>query len=133
MLYLRRFDLVLQYLVCFLIICSFLFFLWSLMCGLPLIGVIQLLSAIANTSAFLKAGMADRICNYWKYVGAIFTLLFFYYFSQFLIDSDLTIWLIGLATVGSIPVVIYYARIYYSLITHHQLRQEVDGLTKSSR
>ena len=91
----------------------------------------QLISALANTPAFIHTGYKKTILLYWTFFTvnlSLITLLF-------LFENDLAkdyILVIFWVTIGfSVSITIYYLRIYYRLIELISLRNELDGLTKS--
>ena len=99
--------------------------------GLFLLACWQLISALANTPAFIHTGYKKTILLYWTFFTvnlSLITLLF-------LFENDLAkdyILVIFWITIGfSVSITIYYLRIYYRLIELISLRNELDGLTKS--
>ena len=99
--------------------------------GLFLLVCWQLISALANTPAFIHTGYKKTILLYWTFFTvnlSLITLLF-------LFENDLAkdyILVIFWVTIGfSVSITIYYLRIYYRLIELISLRNELDGLTKS--
>ena len=99
--------------------------------GLFLLGCWQLISALANTPAFIHTGYRKRILLYWTFFIADLLLIAL----LFLLQNDLTenlILIVFWVTIGAaLSIAIYYLRIYYRLIELLVLRNELDGLTKS--
>lgn len=93
-------------------------FIYGFMAGLFLMGFIQLVSAVANTSAFLVNGMGRQICNYWKYTGLVMASLFICVPLAEIFNPDDVQVLAGFGIAGSVPVAIYYLHIYKQLIRH---------------
>ena len=99
--------------------------------GLILLGCWQIISALLNTYNFIDTGYKKPILLYWIFciadLGSIAVLL--------LIESKLTthaVAVISWITIGAAVFIAgYYLRIYYRLIEHISLRNELDGLTKS--
>ena len=91
----------------------------------------QLISALANTPAFIHTGNKKRILLYWTFFLADLLLIAL----LFLLENDLTEVLIlvifWIAIGTAVSIAIYYLRIYYGLINLLFLRNELDGLTKS--
>ncbi len=107
------------------------FYFVGLGAGLFLLGCWQLISAIANTSAFIHYGYKKKIMLYWTFCIANLSLMAL----LFLFENDLTgnlIQIIFWIAIGAtVFIACYYLRIYYRLIDLLSLRDELDGLTKS--
>ena len=97
--------------------------------GLFLLVCWQLISALANTPAFIHTGYKKPILLYWTFSIANLTLFLFLFENDLAKDLILVIFWIAIGTALSIA--IYYLRIYYRLIELLSLRNELDGLTKS--
>jgi len=99
--------------------------------GLFLVACWQLISALANTPAFIHTGYRKCILLYWTFFIADLLLIAL----LFLLQNDLTenlILIVFWVTIGAaLSIAIYYLRIYYGLINLLFLRNELDGLTKS--
>jgi hypothetical protein len=99
--------------------------------GLFLLACWQLISALANTTAFIQTGYEKQILLYWTFFIAYLSLITL----LFLFENDLTEYLILLIfwiTIGAaLSIAIYYLKIYYRLIELLFLRNELEGLTKS--
>jgi hypothetical protein len=104
---------------------------YGFMAGLFLMGCWQLLSAAANTFAFLLHGRSRQICIYWRCTGIVIAILFICIpLSEFL-DPDGVQVLAAIAIIASIPLAWYYLKIYYRLIHHIEVRSELQALIKS--
>lgn len=107
------------------------FFLYGFLAGLFLLGFIQLVSAVSNTSGFLTNGLGNEICNYWKYTGLIFASLFLCIPLAELFNPDDVQVLGAIGITASVPVSVYYLNIYKKLIRHLAFKNELEGLIKS--
>lgn len=108
-----------------------LLFLYGLGAGLFLMGFWQLLSAVLNSSHFIQHGLQQQIIRYWKLAGSIMAALFLCFILPFFFDGDDVQVGIFIAVAASIPVALFYLKIYRQLIENISLRNEIDGLTKS--
>lgn len=105
--------------------------LYGFLAGLFLMGFIQLISAVSNTSAFLANGMGPQICNYWKYTGLVIASLFICVPLAEIFNPD-DVQVIGaFGIAGAVPVAAYYLHIYKKLIGHLSFKNELGGLIKS--
>ena len=99
--------------------------------GLFLLGCWQLISAIANSAAFIHMGYKKQILIYWTFFIANLFLIAI----LLLFDNDLTndtiFFIFWIAIGAGVFMAVYYLRIYYRLIELFSLRNELDGLTKS--
>ena len=95
--------------------------------GLFLLVCWQLISALANTPAFIHTGYKKPILLYWTFSIANLSLFTF----LFLFENDLVRVIFWIAIGTALSIAIYYLRIYYRLIELLSLRNELDGLTKS--
>ena len=99
--------------------------------GLFLLACWQLISALANTPAFIHTVYKKKILRYWTFfIADLFLMAIPLLFEKELTED--TILVIFWATLGaSVFIAVYYLRIYYRLIELFYLRNELDGLTKS--
>ena len=99
--------------------------------GLLLSGCWQLISALANTPAFIHTVYKKQILRYWTFfIADLFLMAIPLLFEKELTED--TILVIFWTTLGtSVFIAVYYLRIYYRLIELFYLRNELDGLTKS--
>lgn len=107
-----------------------LFFL-GFLAGLFLLGCWQLLSAVFNTKAFVHSGHSKQIWNYWLFCTLNLTFFFLtWHFGKTLNAGNVQVfyWITVLAAVF---ITVYYLKIYRDLIQFFELRDELDGLTKS--
>jgi hypothetical protein len=96
-----------------------------------LLGCWQLISALANTPAFIHTGYKKRILLYWTFCIADLSLItLFFLFEKDLSENLLKI-VFWIAIGAAVFIAGYYLRIYYRLIELLSLRNELDGLTKS--
>ena len=99
--------------------------------GLLLLGCWQIISALLNTYIFIETGYKKPILIYWILciadLASISLLLLF--------ENNLTSGFIAITfwiSIGAaVFIAAYYLTIYYRLIEHISLRNELDGLTKS--
>jgi hypothetical protein len=112
-----------------LLIPIFYFFEFGLV--LFLLGCWQLISALANTPAFIHTGYKKRILLYWTFCIADLSLItLFFLFEKDLSENLLKI-VFWIAIGAAVFIAGYYLRIYYRLIELLSLRNELYGLTKS--
>jgi hypothetical protein len=97
--------------------------------GLLLLACWQLISALANTPAFIHTGYKKPILLYWTFSIANLSLFIFLLENDLAKDLILVIFWIAIGT--AMLITCYYLRIYYRLIELLSLRNELDGLTKS--
>jgi hypothetical protein len=99
--------------------------------GLFLLGCWQLISAIANSPAFIHSGYKKPILFYWTFcVADLFLIAILLLFENDLTE-DLILLIFWIAIGVSVFITGYYLRIYHRLIELFSLRNELDGLTKS--
>jgi len=115
---------------CMLLSIPFLYFV-GVGIGLIILGCWQLISALANTPAFVHTGYRNQILIYWTSCITDLSLIALF----FLLENDLTenllMTIFWIATSATVFIAAYYLRIYYRLIGLLFLRNELDGLTKS--
>jgi len=99
--------------------------------GLLLFGCWQLISAIANSPAFIHSGYKKPILLYWILCIADLSLIAIIFLFENKLTEDTLLVIFWLAIGSSVFIVLYYLRIYYRLIELFSLRNELDGLTKS--
>ncbi|MFN8290874.1 MAG: hypothetical protein U0U70_11490 [Chitinophagaceae bacterium] len=132
MLLLRKIDLGFQVtlgLLMFLSLPVLLFY--GFLAGLFLLGFVQLISAVSNTSSFLANGMGRKICNYWKYTGLVMASLFICVpLTGFFNPDDIQV-LAAFGIAGAVPVAVYYFHIYRQLIAHLSFKHELGALIRS--
>ena len=102
--------------------------------GEAILGVWQLISALANTAPMLRSPFKKQIKTYW--ILALVSLLFLI-FPQFLgeahrgsLVSETWEVLRGISIVGSWGIAWYYWRIYNLFIEHVDHRKELDTLMR---
>lgn len=107
------------------------FYLFSFLAGLFLLGCWQLISAILNTSGFIHSGFKKQITRYWICCAADLSVIFLSWSLSRLFDTDdmQVIFWIGLTCAAATG--IYYIIIYKRLIEQQALRNELSGFTKS--
>ena len=105
--------------------------LYGFLLGLFVMGCWQLLSALANTHAFISLSQRKQIWLYWKLCIADFVLLAGGWFTGQKLNTDTAQFIVGSALAGAVLIAIYYLKIYNKLIDLISLRNELDGLTKS--
>ena len=115
---------------CTLLSIPFLYFIGAGL-GLFLLGCWQLISAIANTAGFIHTGYKKPVLLYWMLsITDLLLLALFFLFEATL--TEIFIMAIFWIIIGAaIFIAGYYLTIYYRLIEHISLRNELDGLTKS--
>jgi len=91
----------------------------------------QLISALANTPAFIHTGYKKPILLYWTFSIANTSLFTFLFLFENDLAKDLILAIFWIAIGAAVSIAIYYLRIYYRLIELLSLRNELDGLTKS--
>ena len=99
--------------------------------GLFLLGCWQLISALANTPAFIHTGYKKPILLYWTFCIANLSLFTFLFLFENDLTKDLIMVIFWIAIGAAVFIASYYLRIYYRLIELLSLRNELDGLTKS--
>src|SRR6187549_789787 len=99
--------------------------------GLFLLVCWQLISALANTPAFIHTGYKKPILLYWTFSIANLSLFTFLFLFENDLVKDLIMVISWIAIGAAMSIAIYYLRIYYRLIELLSLRNELDGLTKS--
>ena len=106
----------------------FYFFIFEI--GLFFLGFWQLISALANTRAFIHMGYKKQILIYWAFCFLTLSLIAFFF-----LENDLTkklLLLIFYIIIGATVFTIgYYLKVYYRMIELSLLRNELEGLTKS--
>lgn len=105
-------------------------YIYGFMAGLFLLGCWQLLSAAANTFSFLAQRHGRQICNYWRFTGIVMALLFLCIPLGRMFDPDDVQVLGGISILASIPLGVYYLKIYRGLIDHIHLRDELQGFIR---
>jgi len=132
MLLLRKIDQSAQLVLGVIMLLSVPILLWyGFLTGLFLLGFWQLLSASLNTAGFLNNGLGRQICTYWKFTGLIFASLFLCVPLSKLFNPDDVQVLAAIGIAGSVPVAVYYLRIYKKLIDELSFKTELEGLIKS--
>jgi hypothetical protein len=99
--------------------------------GLFLLACWQLISALANTPAFINTGYKKPILLYWTFSIANLSLFTFLFLLENDLAKDLILVIFWIAIGTAMLITCYYLRIYYRLIELLSLRNELDGLTKS--
>ena len=99
--------------------------------GLFLLACWQLISALANTPAFIHTGYKKPILLYWTFSIANLSLFTFLFLFENDLAKDLILVIFWIAIGTAMFITCYYLRIYYRLIELLSLRNELDGLTKS--
>ena len=129
---LRKIDCYGQLILAILMVLSVPTFLLPLfLAGLFIMGFWQLISAISNTYAFIYSGYKKQILLYWKLCIADFALLFSFRQVDKIYNPEhaqVTFWI---AIAGAVAIAVYYWKIYFKLIEHIALRNELQGLIKS--
>lgn len=127
---LRRIDVYVQIgiLILSVLLVPFLYFFAPLL-GLFFLGIVQLVSALLNTSPFIRNGFKKKIITYW--IGALLDLVpvsigLFGYAKSFVSDI-----LIVMSLGGGFILSIYYIVIYKKLIENLYIKGELSGFTKS--
>ena len=108
-----------------------LFYFFGIGIGLFLLVCWQLISALANTPAFIHTGYKKPILLYWTFSIANTSLFTFLFLFENDLAKDLILVIFWIAIGAAVSIAIYYLRIYYRLIELLSLRNELDGLTKS--
>ena len=108
------------------------FFLHGFLNGLFLIGSWQLISALINTHAFIHEGFKKQILLYWKLCIADLALLSSSRWVDKIFISVNTQVVFWIAIAASVIIAGYYLKIYFRLIEHLSLRNELQGLIKSN-
>ena len=91
----------------------------------------QLISALANTPAFIHTGYKKPILLYWTFSIANLSLFTFLFLFENDLTKDLILVIFWIAIGTAMVITCYYLRIYYRLTELLSLRNELDGLTKS--
>ena len=99
--------------------------------GLFLSGCWQLISAIANSPAFIHNGYKKLILLYWTFCIVDLSLFAILLLFENNLTEDIILVIFWTALGASVFIAVYYLRIYYRLIELFSLRNELDGLTKS--
>jgi len=99
--------------------------------GLFLLGCWQLTSAIANTAAFIHTGYKKKIMVYWMLSITDLALIALFFLPGNNLAGNPIMVIFWIATGAAVFIACYYLTIYYRLIEHISLRNELDGLTKS--
>ena len=99
--------------------------------GLFLLGCWQLISAIANTAGFIYTCYKKKILLYWMFSITDLGLIAFLFLFENNLTENLIMVIFWLTTGTAVFIAGYYLAIYYRLIEHISLRNELDGLTKS--
>ena len=99
--------------------------------GLFILGCWQLISALANTPAFLHTGYRKQILIYWTFCITYLSLIALFFLFENDLTDNLLLTIFWMATGAASFITAYYLRIYYRLIDHLFLRNELEGLTKS--
>ena len=99
--------------------------------GIFILGCWQVLSAIANTSCFISAGLTKPIYRYWAFCISDLILLFGSYNLGMTGDSLVISLMLLITFAGAVAIAAYYWWIYFRFIEFLSLRSELDGLTKS--
>lgn len=132
MLNLRKIDCYGQLILisCMLLTIPFLYF-FGVGIGLLLLGCWQIISALLNTSIFIETGYKKPILIYWILciadLASISLLLIF----ENRLPSGFIVLTLWISIGAAVFIAGYYLTIYYRLIEHISLRNELDGLTKS--
>jgi len=99
--------------------------------GLFLLACWQLISALANTPAFIHTSYRKRILLYWTFFIADLLLIALLFLLQNDLNENLILIVFWVTIGAALSIAIYYLRIYCRLIELLVLRNELDGLTKS--
>ena len=116
--------------ICMFLSVPFLYFL-GVGIGWFLLACWQLISALANTPAFIHTGYKKRILLYWTFFIADLLLIALLFLLQNDLNENLILIVFWVTIGAALSIAIYYLRIYYRLIELLSLRNELDGLTKS--
>lgn len=132
MLLVRKIDRYGQAMLAALMILSVPFlFIYGFLAGLLILGGWQLISAAMNTTSFLYEGYRSKILSYWKLcIADLLALLLCWLAGEFIVAEYAQV-LFWLAVAGSIPIAIYYWKIYSTLVEHLLLNNELHGVIKS--
>ena len=116
--------------VCMLLsIPFFYFFIFEI--GLFLLGFWQLISALANTMAFIRLGYKKLILIYWAFWLLTLLLIAFFLLLENDLSKNLLLLIFFIITGVTVFTTAYYLKVYYRLIELFSFRNELDGLTKS--
>lgn len=128
---LRKIDYYGQLTVCMLMFASIpVLYFYGPLLGLLILGCWQLLSAAGNTFPFLRYGRSKQICTYWRWTGFVLAALFLCIpLSRYLNPDDVQV-LGAIAIISSIPLSIYYLRIYKALIDNIKMKNELRALVR---
>jgi len=99
--------------------------------GLFLLACWQLISAVANTTAFIHTVYKKQLLLYWTFSIVNLSLITFLFLFENDLAEDLILVIFWITTGAALSIAIYYLKIYYQLIELLFLRNELDGLTKS--
>lgn len=131
MLQIRKVDCYGQAILASLMILSVpLLFIYGFLFGLLILGCWQLISAALNTVNFIREGYRSKILLYWKLCAADLLLLVLFWIATRLDIGNAQI-IFWTTITGSVVIVIYYWRIYFILLEHLLLNNELHGLIKS--
>jgi hypothetical protein len=113
------------------------FMLWTIyisLIGEAILGVWQLISAMANTPAMLRSPFKKQIKTYWILVIVSLVFLLSPGFIRMTIGRsamlELSEVLQGISIVGSWAIAWYYWRLYKLFIEHLEYRKELDTLIR---
>jgi hypothetical protein len=115
---------------CMLLSIPFLYFV-GVGIGLIILGCWQLISALANTPAFVYTGYRKQILVYWTFCITDLSLIALFFLFENELTENLLVTIFWIACGAAVFIAAYYLRIYYRLIGLLFLRNELDGLTKS--
>lgn len=132
MLLIRKIDYHTQFYLGILMLISIpVLLIYGFLAGLFVLGILQLISAAFNTSAFIHTEFKKEIFTYWKCTAIDLLVLFLCWPLGHLFDMDDVQVVFWIGVAGSPFIAAYYLKIYNSLISHLDLRNELSGLTKS--
>jgi hypothetical protein len=101
------------------------------MVGLFIMGCWQVISASLNTYSFTRFGYKKQISLYWMFcIGDIALLFLSLWLNKFFNPDGMPV-VIGIPIAGSVAIAAYYCKIYFTLIEHIALKNELAGLLKS--
>ena len=107
------------------------FYFFGVGAGLFLLGFWQIISALANTTAFTHTGHKKKITVYWTFCISDLLLIAVVFLFEHDLTENVILVIFWIAIGTAIFIAGYYLRIYYRLIELLSIRNELDGLTKS--
>ena len=107
------------------------FYFFGVGVGLFFLGCWQIISALANTPAFVHSGHKKKITIYWILCIADLLLIAVIFLFEHALTENVILVIFWIAIGTAVFIAVYYLRIYHRLIELLSLRDELDGLTKS--